>query len=177
MEHIRPLFDSYTEVFEAFGEDKITERYKTLVETVEDFIKNSELEGSVFLDREILSHMIFDYLSDVMRIKGFHDITHINEVKIQSYELQWFLRRKPLQNIKAATYTERILYVNEAFALSRIYHTLCAEGGFDSNTFKNDALQYFTSTVSYYLKFRHCNAQSLELMMTAFLAGFKCSHI
>ena len=67
---------------------------------------------------------------------------------------------------------DRFLYVNEKFLLTRLASFMLGD---DINMpiieEKGIAFKNFLNTLYYYLKFRKCDAQSIELMLLAFKAG------
>lgn len=115
--------------------------------------------------------LLWIYFSDIQRLKDYQKIEHVNEIKIKAYETFWLLKRKPLQ-LKGQIDDDRLLYVNEKFLLTRLTSFMLGEDinmplvGEKSVAFKN-----FLDTLYYYLKFRRCDAQSIELMLLAFKAG------
>ena len=90
----------YVELVDSFGEDKIKERYTTLYEYMDSFIKRNKYENQVVIADSVLNQCIIDYFADVYRLKEFHNIEKINYVKIHAYTAYWLIRRKPLQIIK-----------------------------------------------------------------------------
>lgn len=118
-----------------------------------------------------LAHAVMDYFSDIQRLKDYQKIEHINEIKIKAYETFWLLKRKPIQ-LKEQLEDDRLLYVNEKFLMTRLTSFMLGDEinrpivGEKGVSFKN-----FLNTLYYYLKFRRCDAQSIELMLLAFQAG------
>lgn len=129
------------------------------------------MEQVAYVHRMALTHAVMDYFSDIQRLKDYQKIEHINEIKIKAYETFWLLQRKPIQ-LKEQLEDDRLLYVNEKFLMTRLTSFMLGDEinrpivGEEGVSFKN-----FLNTLYYYLKFRRCDAQSIELMLLAFQAG------
>lgn len=104
-------------------------------------------------------------------MKEYQKIEHVNEIKIKAYETFWLLKRKPIQ-LKAQLEDDRMLYVNEKFLLTRLTSFMLGENR-NMPLVEEKRLAYtnYLDTLYYYLKFRRCDAQAIELMLLAFEAG------
>ena len=171
MNNIENTYIRYDELVVDVGQDVIEKRIKQISQEMIDFLKVNQLEDFAYIHEMALTHAIMDYFSDVQRLKEYQNIDHINEIKIKAYETFWLLQRKPLQ-LKKQLDDDRYLYVNEKFVLTRLTSFLLAE---DINKplvgKKSIAFTNFLNTLYYYIKFRKCDAQSIELMLLAFKAG------
>lgn len=171
MNNIENTYIRYDELVVDVGQDVIEKRIKQISQEMIDFLKVNQLEDFAYIHEMALTHAIMDYFSDVQRLKEYQNIDHINEIKIKAYETFWLLQRKPLQ-LKKQLDDDRYLYVNEKFVLTRLTSFLLAE---DINKplvgEKSIAFTNFLNTLYYYIKFRKCDAQSIELMLLAFKAG------
>lgn len=153
------------------GEDIVRSRIQQISQEMIEFLKVNQLEDIAYIHEMALSHAIMDYFSDIQRLKDYQQIEHVNEIKIKAYETFWLLKRKPLQ-LSRQIDDDRFLYVNEKFLLTRLTSFMLGDNinmpivGEKSVAFKN-----FLDTLYYYLKFRKCDAQSIELMLLAFKAG------
>ncbi len=171
MNNIENTYINYDELIAIVGEEVIESRIKQICQEMQDFLSANNLEQVAFVHHMALTHAIMDYFSDIQRLKDYHHIEHVNEIKIKAYETFWLLERKPLQ-LKEQIEDDKILYVNEKFLLTRLTSFILGEEinmpivGGKSIAFKN-----FLNTLYYYLKFRTCDAQSIELMLLAFKAG------
>mgnify|MGYP003300361729 CR=1 FL=1 len=171
MNNIENTYIRYDELVSSVGEELIESRIRQISQEMLDFLKVNELEDVAYIHEMALTHAVMDYLSDVQRLKDYQKIEHINEIKIKAYETFWLLKRKPLQ-LKKQLEEDKFLYVNEKFLLSRLTSFMLAEDinkplvGEKGTAFKN-----FLNTLYYYLKFRRCDAQSIELLLLAFKAG------
>ncbi len=118
-----------------------------------------------------MTHAVMDYYSDIQRLKEYQKIERVNEIKIKAYETFWLLKRKPIQLMKQLE-DDKMLYVNEKFLLTRLTSFMLGE---DMNIplveDKKKAYTNYLDTLYYYLKFRRCDAQAIELMLLAFQAG------
>lgn len=110
--------------------------------------------------------MILDYFTDITRLKEFHQIERVNKDKIFSYEISWFLKRKPIQVLKNDR--EELVYVNEKFILGILVNHL-TEGKIDDFS-GNNILVSFCDILLYYLKYRDCEPKVLEMLIMSFKA-------
>lgn len=172
MINIENTYVRYEELVEAVGgEGVIKSRIQQISQEMIDFLKINHLEETAYIHEMALTHAIMDYFSDIQRLKDYQKIEHVNEIKIKAYETFWLLKRKPLQLIGQIE-DDRLLYVNEKFLLTRLTSFMLGDDmnmpivGEKSTAFKN-----FLDTLYYYMKFRRCDAQSIELMLLSFKAG------
>lgn len=171
MNNIENTYIKYDKLVADVGQDVIEKRIKQISQEMLDFLKTYQLEEVAYIHEMALTHAVMDYFSDVQRLKEYQEIEHINEIKIKAYETLWLLQRKPLQ-LKGQLEDDRFLYINEKFILTRLASFMLGEDinkpilGEKSTAFKN-----FLNTLYYYLKFRKCDAQAIELMLLAFKAG------
>lgn len=171
MNNIENTYVKYDELVSAVGQEVINSRIQQISQEMLDFLKFNDLEEVAYINEMALTHATMDYFSDVQRLKDYQQIERINEIKIKAYETFWLLKRKPLQ-LKQQIEDDRLLYVNEKFLLTRLTSFMLGE---DINMpiveEKSIAFKNFLNTLYYYLKFRRCDAQSIELMLLAFKAG------
>ncbi len=171
MNNIENTYIKYDELVAAVGEKVIESRIQQISGEMLDFLEINGLNEIAYLHQMSLTHAIMDYFSDIQRLKDYHQIEHVNEIKIKSYETFWLLKRKPIQ-LKVQIEDDKYLYVNEKFLLTRLTSFMLGDDinkpivGEKKVIFKN-----FLDTLYYYLKFRKCDAQSMELMLLAFKAG------
>lgn len=147
---------------------KFIERFESLSKSMQTFIDKSNLSETVHVDPIILGYTLFNYFEDIMRLKEFHHVGHINNIKIVSYTSYWLLRMKPLQALNADI---KNVYINERFVLSYIMNFLENDTCGKILLRKDSGLKSFRETLFYFLKYRAVNAQSLEMMIIAFFAG------
>lgn len=171
MNNIENTYIKYDELVDVVGIDVIESRIQQISQEMLDFLKSNELEDVAYIHEMALTHAIMDYFSDIQRLKDYHHIEHVNEIKIKAYETFWLLKRKPLQ-LKQQIEDDRLLYVNEKFLLTRLSSFMLED---DINMpiveEKGIAFKNFLNTLYYYMKFRPCDAQAIELMLLAFKAG------
>lgn len=171
MNNIENTYIKYDELVKTVGMETIQSRIQQISQEMLDFLKSNELEAIAYIHEMALTHAIMDYFSDIQRLKDYQQIEHVNEIKIKAYETFWLLKRKPLQ-LKTQIEDDRLLYVNEKFLLTRLTSFMLEDDinmpivGEKSIAFKN-----FLNTLYYYMKFRRCDAQAIELMLLAFKAG------
>ena len=151
------------------SEKRYKSRYKALCDDIVGYIKASGLNGTqVVLNKYSLSCMLVDYFMDIGRLKEFHHIEHVNSIKIVSYITYWFLRRKPIQVLSDEN---SLLYVNEKFITLYILDFLMNEARGNLLDREEKGLVAFREQLFYYLKYRHFDAQSIEMMLLSFFAG------
>jgi hypothetical protein len=171
MNNIENTYVNYSELLEQVGEETISQRIKIVSQEMKDFLKQNDLCDVAYIQEMALTHAVMDYFSDIQRLKDYQKIEHINEVKIKAYETFWILKRKPIQLIGQID-DDRKLYVNEKFLLTRLTSFMLGEKILEPLVGeKGIAFKNFLDTLYYYLKFRRCDAQSIELMLLAFKAG------
>jgi len=148
--------------------DKFVQRFESLLEDINIFIQEADLNGKVSVNELALGYMLVDYFEDIRRLKTFHGIDHVNSIKIVAYTSYWFLRRKPIQIIEQK---KELIYVNERFVLAYILEFL--SGGYEPPVIlrENRGLKSFSESLFYFLKYRVNGANSLEMILTAFFAG------
>lgn len=171
MRHIENTYISYDELIAAVDADVIESRIRQISQEMVDFLEIRGLSEVAYIHEMALAHAVMDYFSDIQRLKDYQKINHINEIKIKAYETFWLLQRKPIQ-LKEQLEDDRMLYVNEKFLLTRLTSFML---GKDFNMplvdEKGTAFKNYLDTLYYYLKFRRCDAQAIELMLLAFQAG------
>ncbi len=172
MYNIESVYSSYEDILQEFTQEVISSRYAFLFRECGRFLDSLNLTEAVRVDEVILMHAVLDYFSDVSRLKKYHPINHINEIKVISYESFWLLRRKPLQIVKEAQENDFLSFVNEKFVFSRIASFLVGDRanqvlkGEDKRSFLN-----YLDTLYYFLKYRQYDPRMLELMILGFRAG------
>lgn len=171
MKNIENTYVNYDKLIAEFTEEVIQSRISQISQEMIDFLNTYELNSVAYINTMALTHAIMDYFSDIERLKDYHNILFVNDIKIKAYETFWLLKRKPIQ-LKEQIEDDRQLYVNEKFLLSRLSSFMLGD---EYNTplvdDKAKAYRNFLDTLYYYLKFRRCDAQSLEIMLLAFNAG------
>lgn len=190
MEHIESVYSSYEEIINYFGEERISSRIEFFLDAMSKFITSlnygigdidvqesenvSEIrtENILKINESVLSYCIMDYFTDIYRLKKFHNIPYVNNIKIVSYQSSWILRRKPIQILSDDIKHDNITYANEKFVLSYITHELMRSTSKDNLSSEGYAkLSSFVDSLFYYLKYRNCEPKILELMMLSFEAG------
>lgn len=171
MNNIENTYIRYDDLVSVVGLEVIESRIQQISKEMLDFLAINNLEQVAYINHMALTHAIMDYFSDIQRLKDYQQIEHINEIKIKAYETFWLLQRKPIQ-LKEQIEDDRLLYVNEKFLLTRLTSfMLDSEINTPMVEEKGIAFKNFLNTLYYYLKFRRCDAQSIELMLLAFRAG------
>lgn len=163
--------ESYDELIQKVGEKKFRERLEELITSANAFIKEAGYEKHVECNERIMLSVLLDYFTDIFRLKEFHDIEKVRTEKIFSYTIAWIVRRKPLQYIHY-TDEEKDIFVNERFGVYLLLNEclLSGEKKFVSQVNKQKLKEYI-ELLLYYLKYRECNPQVLELAIESFKMG------
>ena len=171
MHNIENTYVSYDELVSVVGKEEIESRIRQISGEMLDFLNAMDLSDVAYVNEMALTHAVMDYYSDIQRLKEYQKIERVNEIKIKAYETFWLLKRKPIQLMKQLE-DDKMLYVNEKFLLTRLTSFMLGE---DMNIplveDKKKAYTNYLDTLYYYLKFRRCDAQAIELMLLAFQAG------
>ncbi len=172
MNNIENTYINYDELVKSVGGEAIIKsRIEQISQEMLDFLAVNKLDEVAYIHEMALTHAVMDYFSDIQRLKDYQKIEHVNEIKIKAYETFWLLKRKPLQLTKQLE-EDRCLYVNEKFLLTRLTSFMLEDNiNMPIIEEKSTAFKNFLDTLYYYLKFRRCDAQSIELMLLAFKAG------
>ncbi|MCH5152253.1 MAG: hypothetical protein J1F65_06345 [Clostridiales bacterium] len=150
-------------------EERYKSRYEALLNDINNYIKASKLDKTqVVLNKYSLSCMLVDFFMDIGRLKEFHHIDRINSIKIVSYISYWFLRRKPIQVLSDE---DSLLYINEKFITLYILDFLMNDERGNILDREEKGLVAFREQLCYYLKYRHFDAQSIEMILMSFFAG------
>lgn len=169
MDSVHSEFIEAEHILEEFvdREDKFKDRFVSLLTGMNSFIKAAGLEGKVAVNELALGYALLDYFEDIRRLKEFHKVNHINNIKIVAYTSYWILRRKPLQILEQE---KELMYINERYIAAYILDHLSEDGDHILNR-TNSGLKSFSESLFYFLKYRFLSANSLELAITAFFAG------
>ena len=169
-------YRNYAEVVEYFGEGKVKDRFKFIYSKIEAFIRAKKIEKIAFINDEVLEQVVLDYFADIKRLKDFHqDIEYVNEIKITAYTCYWLIKRKPIgiQNADDRE-VDNDIFLNERFVLSYITSEILAP--YVSATPPTEEAERifleFINHLFYHLKYREIHAQTFELMLEAFRAGY-----
>lgn len=174
MRNLRFEYVSCEDIIEFFGEKKIQKRFDSIFKAMETFLEQNDIQDKVVINRMLLSTAIIDYFNDIKRIKDFHtQIEKTNSEKVIAYTAYWLLQRNPLQVSDGDVIKDRRLAtINERFVLQYICNYLSVrERGDHIFSRSNEGLKNFSKFLLYYLVYRLHNAQSLEMIISAFMAG------
>lgn len=148
--------------------NKFENRFVATLTNMQQFVEQLGCSSQVDINELLLGYTLVDYFEDVRRLKLFHQVDHINSVKVVAYTSYWILRRKPIQ-VKALD--KNLLYVNEQYVLAYILDFLSSEQKGLLITRENSGLESFVKSLFYFLKYRAYSAQSIELFIMSFFAG------
>lgn len=174
MINIASTYGNYDKLLEEFGEQVIQERIASLLDEYAKFVERMKARDKVAIDERLVAHAVLDYFSDISRLKAFHGIDRVNDIKVFSYEAYWLLKRKPLQIIERNLPDDTLAFVNEKFIMSMVSSYLLSDN-VAIPIVKDGLIVYknFLNTFYYALKYRNLDAQSIELLILAFRAGQK----
>ena len=158
-----PLFKEYIK-----KNKKFVNRYTALYDSMTEFIHSLDFDNKAYVNKYALGFALLDYFEDIDRLKRFHNINHVNSIKIISYISFWLLKRNVIQ---AREDDIDLLYINEKFIFSYIMEFLSAKGKTRVLERDNLGLVAFENTLMYHLKYRSISANGLEIMIIAFFAG------
>lgn len=149
-------------------DDKFISRYDALYTSMCKFLEVSSVADRAFVDKISLGYALIDYFEDIDRLKRFHNIKHINSIKIVSYTSYWLLKRNVIQVKESSA---DLLYLNEKFVFSYIIEFLSDKNKQSILKKSNVGLRSFEDSLMYHLKYRLLSATSLEILIIAFFAG------
>lgn len=166
------MSETYQDIVTAFGEDKIRDRFLYTELKANEFIKEAGYSSQVVCNHKILQHVVIDYFADVLRLKDFHNIEQTNKDKITAYLVAWIIKRKPLQYVDNMDDEENDIFVNERFAISIIINECIFSENMPLLVEKDlEKFENYIQLLLYYLKYRECNPQVLELALASFKMG------
>lgn len=161
----------YREFVEGPNRQKFESRLNELIKSANSFIHEAGYTGCVECNERIMLNVQLDYYADIYRLKGFHGIEWVRTEKIVAYTVAWIVKRKPLQFVKYCS-EEKDIFVNERFAAYLMINECMANDGKKYVSHKNQAkLDEYLNLVLYYLKYRSCNPQVIELAIESFKMG------
>jgi len=177
MDNIMSSYYKCDEILREYGEEKIAERWDVLYKELNAFLEYNELSSVASVNKLLLGYAIVDYFQDIERIKEFHKIKKANSQKVIAYTAYWLLKRKPIQlnnpqpENQQSNITE-LNTLNERFVLQYISNYLSERKQKEHVLLRdNKGLKNFSKMMLYYLEYRLRDAQSLEMIITSFLAG------
>lgn len=158
------------QLYDVFEESYIEGAGYLVYSLAEAFYKKNNLEDFVYFDKNIFSNCLMDILVDIARLKDFHDIKYVNQIKLIAYTASWCLKRKPFQLVEGCD--EKYIYINEMFALSLLTQAV----GFldDDSEYKEENRKIIVKNINsifYHLKYRNTNPQTLELLLIGIQTG------
>lgn len=160
----------YLYILNKFGREVVSDRCNWVNLSIEEYLKQENLEDKAFISEPILYHVIIDYYVDIDRLKDFQGIEITNSIKVFSYLVFWILRHKPIQIKREAD--ERLAFINEEFCTEFLRSFLFDNpANIPIRSEKAEAVNEFLDTMEYYFKYRDYSAKSIEMMLIAFEAG------
>ena len=180
MAKVEILYDSYHDIVEEFGRERIQNRFQDLLLEYEGYLKKHNLTNEdVMINTYSLQHAVLDYFTDISRLKKFHKINRVNTFKVTAYQVNWLLRRKPIQIVRDEE--EKLVYINEKFILSHIMARFKNLVGYDFYSELKPENQKvilgYIDSLFYYLKYRNCSSQVLEFALLSIGAGIAACNV
>lgn len=161
----------YKELMDKVGKKEFSSRLSQLMQSAKEFISESGFEETVYCNKRILSQVLLDYYSDIYRLKDFHDIERVRTEKILAYTISWIIKRKPLQFKDDFLKEEKDIFVNERFAAYLMLNECLCCGKYIVPLEHREDLDRYIDLLFYYFKYRECNSQVLELVISSFKMG------
>lgn len=163
--------DTYIEMLEKIGEDRLHEKFVETRASINHFIEEAGYLGTCECNDRILMNLLMDYFADIFRNKSFHGMEWVRTEKSFAYLIYWIVRRKPIQYI-CYSEEEKDIYVNERFAAFLMLNEcmLCGEQKFVGAE-NQQKLDEYINLLFYYFKYRDCNPQAIELAILSFKMG------
>jgi len=165
---IEPIYTKYPALDDAVTRKQVEGRIDYFLHAMDAFIRVMGYEGKISVNQGILACAVFDYFTDIMRLKKETGIKSANEFKIAAYEAQWLLSRRALQSSDLG-----VCFANEEFVLSHLLKFLYREKSPEEQKVASRTMELrrLHESLFFHLKFRNCDARTLELMLLAFRAG------
>lgn len=172
---------NYVELLRDVGEKEFDSRFAELQRQIDEFlcdagyISQTEKEGCALCNDRVLYHVLLDYYSDIHRLKEFHQIKHTKTDKNIAYLAYWILKRKPIQ-VTNAIEEDKDIFINERFVCYIITYECLQAKLKQPISCKLDEQQAkiyekYIDLLLYFLKYRECTAQMLELLIETFKMG------
>lgn len=173
--------ENYIELIKEIGEKEFSSRFAELQKQMNEFLTAAGYSdgvgdaGPAECNDRVLYHVLLDYYADIQRLKEFHRIRHTKSDKNIAYLAYWILKRKPIQITNAIT-EDRDIFINERFVCYIITYECLQQKKQNAGFCKLDeqqAIKYdkYIDLLLYFLKYRECSAQMLELLIETFKMG------
>ena len=165
---------NYQQLLEDIGQENFDSRFDELLKQINAFLDEGKYDKTIVCNERILYHVLLDYYVDISRLKEFHEIKHTKTDKKIAYLIYWLDRRKPIQ-ITQFLSDEKDIFVNERFCCFLLLNECLISESEHINTKLNDenmkVFEKYIDMLLYYFKYRHLDAQMLELVIESFKAG------
>lgn len=172
---------NYIELIHEVGEKEFDSRFLELQRQIDEFLAAAgyitaiEEDGCAECNDRILYHVLLDYYSDIHRLKEFHQIKHTKTDKNIAYLSYWILKRKPIQ-VTNSIAEDKDIFINERFVCYIIVYEclqLRPEAPVSRKLDEQQTKRYekYIDLLLYFLKYRECTAQMLELLIETFKMG------
>lgn len=163
--------ETYIEMLEKIGKDRLHEKFIELRASINQFIEEAGYIETCECNERILMHLLMDYFADIFRNKSFHGMEWVRTETSFAYLIFWIVRRKPIQ-FKCYSDEEKDIFVNERFATYLMLNEclLCGEQKFVGAE-NQQKLDEYINLLFYYFKYRDCSPQAIELAILSFKMG------
>ena len=160
----------------------ISDRYKNRFEEIQSLLEKYGLDDCCIVNPRLLWFAILSYFEDIARLKNFHEHQYVQPDKIYAYEVFWYLRNNVIQIVKQDTIPEEYLHVNEYVFSFWLLKNISTElesrfkpniqiDDFITKLEEHELIVDFRQKLFYTFKYRSYTAQSLFLMVEAFMAA------
>jgi hypothetical protein len=161
-------------------DEVIKHRVIAIAEEIQQFMGLYGVKNCCYLNLTLLQDAVVDYFEDVARMKSFHEIEHIDIVKIFSYETYWLMRNKPIQIIDEKAVPKELRHINEnvfaawllkniATELERRFKPEIQIDGLTDKLMNHPLMVELLSNLYYHFRFRHYTPQSLLILVESFM--------
>ena len=157
-------WSSDEELFTEFKIEDIFSYIEKLRHQAENFLRNTKMPPSVYLNYTVYFYCCRDIIIDLERFESNKILTSDDKSTLNAYTAAWWIKRKPFQFKEMCP--QEILYVNETFAATLLFQ---ASNLYDKNfgryTVGTDKLVEIAAPLMHYLKYQSVTPQTLELFL------------
>jgi hypothetical protein len=158
----------YTELLKKHP-NPIKATYFSLFSSLQIFLNSRGLNVEVNINSTQLDATVLDAFADLDRLREFHGIDNVNDIKSTAYLLFWVLRNKPLQiNANCA---KSVACINEDFAAGYFMQACLSwrQPPFEDMPSETQAaIKTYTDHLYYFFRYRVFTQQTLEAMLDSF---------
>jgi len=158
------------------------DRFENAFLNIQHILREFDLLDCCTVNPDLLWGATLSYFEDIARLKLFHDHLFVQTDKIYAYEVFWYLRDHPIQIEKQDEIPYEYLYVNEYVFTYWLIRKIAAElasrfapniqiDDFIRKFEEHDLVKEFQIKIYYTFRYRPYTAQSLLLLIEAFMVA------